>query len=166
MYVPTIALIVCCVTTCQELTRQNGLSASLRRWPSAAVFAAQFYGTMAVPPAEFVAHLEGRMPTVAGDLLRYTHAFAYIWYQPLAQEIRDTLAAHARESAGRAGICLLSGCTRALAVFCAFDVGAFNRPSSPHRDRGIIGVSAAYLVMFAMVFDYSRWISNWAVCLF
>jgi hypothetical protein len=27
-------------------------------------------------------------------------------------------------------------------------------------------VSAAYLVMFAMVFDYSRWISNWAVCLF
>jgi multisubunit Na+/H+ antiporter MnhE subunit len=30
----------------------------------------------------------------------------------------------------------------------------------------IIVVSLAYLVMFAMVFDYSRWISNWAVCLF
>jgi hypothetical protein len=30
----------------------------------------------------------------------------------------------------------------------------------------IILVSAAYMVMFAMVFDYSRWISNWAVCLF
>jgi hypothetical protein len=30
----------------------------------------------------------------------------------------------------------------------------------------IILVSAAYLIMFAMVFDYSRWISNWAVCLF
>jgi multisubunit Na+/H+ antiporter MnhE subunit len=27
-------------------------------------------------------------------------------------------------------------------------------------------VSLAYLVMFAMVFDYSRWISNWAVCMF
>jgi len=27
-------------------------------------------------------------------------------------------------------------------------------------------ISLAYLVMFAMVFDYSRWISNWAVCLF
>ena len=27
-------------------------------------------------------------------------------------------------------------------------------------------VSLAYLVMFAMVFDYSRWVSNWAVCLF
>ena len=30
----------------------------------------------------------------------------------------------------------------------------------------IMIVSAAYLIMFAMVFDYSRWISNWAVCLF
>ena len=30
----------------------------------------------------------------------------------------------------------------------------------------IAAVSAAYLVMFAIVFDYSRWISNWAVCMF
>jgi len=27
-------------------------------------------------------------------------------------------------------------------------------------------VSAAYLIIFAIVFDYSRWISNWAVCMF
>jgi hypothetical protein len=27
-------------------------------------------------------------------------------------------------------------------------------------------ISLGYLVMFAIVFDYSRWISNWAVCLF
>jgi multisubunit Na+/H+ antiporter MnhE subunit len=31
---------------------------------------------------------------------------------------------------------------------------------------GIIAVSLAYLVMFATVFDYSRWTSNWAVCMF
>jgi multisubunit Na+/H+ antiporter MnhE subunit len=30
----------------------------------------------------------------------------------------------------------------------------------------IMMVSAAYLIMFAIVFDYSRWISNWAVCMF
>src|ERR1700722_19300743 len=30
----------------------------------------------------------------------------------------------------------------------------------------IVAVSLAYLIMFAMVFDYSRWISNWAVCMF
>jgi multisubunit Na+/H+ antiporter MnhE subunit len=33
-------------------------------------------------------------------------------------------------------------------------------------NAAIIVISLAYLVMFAMVFDYSRWISNWAVCLF
>ena len=32
--------------------------------------------------------------------------------------------------------------------------------------RRSIGVSLGYLVMFAIVFDYSRWVSNWAVCLF
>src|SRR5216683_138868 len=30
----------------------------------------------------------------------------------------------------------------------------------------LVVVSAAYLVIFAIVFDYSRWISNWAVCMF
>jgi hypothetical protein len=30
----------------------------------------------------------------------------------------------------------------------------------------IVMVSAAYLIIFAIVFDYSRWISNWAVCMF
>jgi hypothetical protein len=30
----------------------------------------------------------------------------------------------------------------------------------------IMMVSAAYLIIFAIVFDYSRWISNWAVCMF
>ena len=41
-------------------------------------------------------------------------------------------------------------------------------PSETHRRivAALIGVSLAYLVMFAMVFDYSRWISNWAVCMF
>jgi hypothetical protein len=27
-------------------------------------------------------------------------------------------------------------------------------------------VSVGYLIIFAVVFDYSRWISNWAVCMF
>ena len=39
----------------------------------------------------------------------------------------------------------------------------FTAASSLHA---IVMVSAAYLIMFAIVFDYSRWISNWAVCMF
>ena len=30
----------------------------------------------------------------------------------------------------------------------------------------LIIISAGYLLMFAIVFDYSRWVSNWAVCMF
>ncbi|GLR96289.1 hypothetical protein ACVIU7_001888 [Bradyrhizobium liaoningense] len=41
--------------------------------------------------------------------------------------------------------------------------------SETHRRlvvAALVGISLAYVVMFAMVFDYSRWISNWAVCMF
>ena len=41
--------------------------------------------------------------------------------------------------------------------------------SDAHRRivvTAIVAVSAGYLIMFAIVFDYSRWISNWAVCMF
>jgi hypothetical protein len=31
---------------------------------------------------------------------------------------------------------------------------------------GLIVVTLGYLVMFAIIFDYSRWVSNWAVCMF
>jgi hypothetical protein len=31
---------------------------------------------------------------------------------------------------------------------------------------GVVAVSLACLIMFAIVFDYSRRISNWAVCMF
>ena len=30
----------------------------------------------------------------------------------------------------------------------------------------LVMVSVGYLIIFAIVFDYSRWISNWAVCMF
>jgi len=41
--------------------------------------------------------------------------------------------------------------------------------SEAHRRiviAALLIVSAGYLIMFAIVFDYSRWVSNWAVCLF
>jgi hypothetical protein len=37
------------------------------------------------------------------------------------------------------------------------------------RKAVIVGVSticAGYVIMCAVVFDYSRWVSNWAVCMF
>ena len=50
-------------------------------------FAAQFWGTMPIPEAEFVDYLKSRMADPSRtDLL----GFSYIWYQPLSKEISDT----------------------------------------------------------------------------
>ena len=127
--------------------------------------AAQFWGTMAVPEAEFVRYLQSRMadPTRTNLL-----SFSYIWYQPLSKEIHDTWAAHAVQYSGRSGVCVADlAAYAAVAIFCRSDpiacrMNCIAASSSPPSSM----VSAAYLVMFAIVFDYSRWISNWAVCMF
>ena len=119
---------------------------------------------MAVPEAEFVRYLQSRMadPSRTNFL-----SFSYIWYQPLSREIHDTWERMPSNILGIPVFALLiwlhaplwryfAGLIRSLAV-------------DSHRRiviAAIVVVSVAYLVMFAMVFDYSRWISNWAVCMF
>jgi hypothetical protein len=170
MYVPTIAVIVVLRHyLVVGLTRQNaivGMTAALA--VAALFFAAQFYGTMTVSPNEFSAHLQSRIAdTSREDLPRYTDAFVYIWYQPLAREIHDTWERMPANLLGLPVFALLIWLHTPLWQYFARLIGALS--SELHRRiviAAIVLVSAAYLVMFAMVFDYSRWISNWAVCLF
>ena len=129
---------------------------------------AQFFGTVEVPPAEFVTHLQNRVADPSReDLLRNVHAFAYIWYQPLSHEIRDTWDRMPSNLLGVPVFALLIWLHKPLWRYFADLIRALS--SEIHRRiviAAIILVSAACLIMFAMVFDYSRWISNWAVCLF
>ncbi|MDA9430380.1 hypothetical protein [Bradyrhizobium sp. CCBAU 51627] len=166
MYVPTIITIV--VTRhylAYGLNRGNvafGCIAFVL--VSALFFAAQFLGTMPIPEADFVAYLKTRMADPSrNDLLQ----FAYIWYQPLAKEITDTWAWLPHNSLGMPVFALLIWLHTPLWRYFAKLIGAL--ASETHRRlviAALVGVSLAYLVMFAMVFDYSRWISNWAVCMF
>src|SRR5674476_463533 len=91
MYVPTIAVIVLLRHyLVQAFDRQNtiiGIAAALG--VGLLFFAAQFLGTIAVPEAEFVQYLQGRMADPSRTSLL---SFSYIWYQPLAKEISDTWA--------------------------------------------------------------------------
>ncbi|KRQ02571.1 hypothetical protein AOQ72_05595 [Bradyrhizobium yuanmingense] len=131
---------------------------------SALFFAAQFLGTMPVPEADFVAYLKSRMADPARiDLLQ----FAYIWYQPLAKEVADTWGRLPHNILGVPVFALLIWLHAPLWRFFASLIGALG--SDLHKRlviAALVGISVAYLVMFAMVFDYSRWISNWAVCMF
>ena len=166
MYVPTIITIV--VTRhylSHGVTRANvafGLVALL--CVSILFFAAQFLGTMPIPEADFVAYLKTRMADPARtDLLQ----FSYIWYQPLAKELSDTWGRLPHNILGVPVFALLIWLHTPLWRYFAKLIHAL--ASRMHRRlviAALIGVSLAYLVMFAMVFDYSRWISNWAVCMF
>jgi hypothetical protein len=166
MYVPTIAVIV---LLRHYLARgfdwQNvtlGIAAVI--CIGGLFFVAQFLGTMAVSEAEFVRYLGSRMADPSRtDLLN----FSYIWYQPLSKEISDTWQRMPSNLLGLPVFALLiwlhSPLWRYLADLIRSLADDFHRRIVI---AAIAMVSAAYLIMFFIVFDYSRWVSNWAVCLF
>ena len=166
MYVPTIAVIVVLrYYLMQGVNRRNAVVGIASLAAIGGLFiAAQFYGTMAVPETEFVAYLQGRMADPSHTNLL---SFGYIWYQPLSKEIWDTWARLPHNLLGVPVFALLIWLHTPLwryfrNLITALSIDAHRRIVT----AAIIMVSLGYLVMFAIVFDYSRWISNWAVCLF
>ncbi|HKS19532.1 MAG TPA: hypothetical protein VJS63_10035 [Bradyrhizobium sp.] len=166
MYVPTIAVIVVLRHyLMQGVTRQNAIVGVAALAITAPLFlAAQIYGTMAVPPANFTDYLQSRMADPSQTRLL---SFAYIWYQPLAKEILDTWDRLPSNILGVPVFALLIWLHTPLWRYFAKLLGAL--ASQTHRRiviAALASVSVGYLIMFAIVFDYSRWVSNWAVCLF
>jgi hypothetical protein len=166
MYVPTIIVIVVIrhylVT---GVTRANISIGVLATLAIGMLFvAAQFWGTMPVPEAEFVRYLQSRMadPTQTSLL-----SFSYIWYQPLSKEISDTWGRLPHNILGLPVFALLIWLHMPVWRYLAASIRALS--NDWHRRiviAALIGVSLGYLIMFAVVFDYSRWVSNWAVCIF
>jgi len=166
MYVPTIAAIVALRHYLVQGTNRQNVTVGIALLAAIGVLfvAAQFSGTMAVPEVEFTAYLRSRMADPSrNDLL----SFAYIWYQPLAKEVADTWEKLPHNALGIPVFALLIWLHTPLWRYFRALIEALN--DDTHRRivwSAITVISLAYLVMFAMVFDYSRWISNWAVCLF
>jgi hypothetical protein len=166
MYVPTIAVIVVLrYYLVRGLDRQNvtvGIAATL--CVGFLFFAVQFLGKPTVPEAEFVRYLGSRMADPGrANLL----SFSYIWYQPLSKEIEDTWTRMPSNLLGVPVFALLIWLHSPLWRYFAGLIRSLAEDS--HRRiviAAIVTVSAAYLIMFGIVFDYSRWLSNWAVCLF
>ena len=166
MYVPTIVAIVVLRHYLVHGTDRQNIAVGIASLAAIGVLfiAAQFYGTMTVPETEFVAYLRGRMadPSQANLL-----SFGYIWYQPLSKEIWDTWARLPHNLLGIPVFALLIWLHTPLWRYFRDLISALSIDA--HRrivTAAIVMVSLGYLVMFAIVFDYSRWISNWAVCLF
>jgi hypothetical protein len=166
MYVPTIAVIV--VLRYYLVQRLSALNVWVGIAAIAAIgvlfVAAQFYGTMAIPQDEFIHYLQGRMadPTRTNLL-----SFAYIWYQPLPKEISDTWGRMPSNILGVPVFALLIWLHTPLWRYFSDLIRSLAKDLHRHIVvAAIAAVSFGYLIMFAIVFDYSRWISNWAVCMF
>jgi hypothetical protein len=94
-------------------------------------------------------------------------SFSYIWYQPLAKEIRDTWMRMPSNLLGIPVFALLIFLHAPLWKYFARLIRSL--AADWHRRvviSALTAVSLGYFVMFMIVFDYSRWISNWAVCMF
>ena len=166
MYVPTIAVIVVLrYYLVQGISRYNVMIGAAAAASIGVLFlAAQFYGSMAVPKEEFVRYLEGRM---ADPSKVYLLTFPYIWYQTLGDEVRDTWTRMPSNLLGVPVYALLIALHAPLWKYFGNLIRSLSH--LVHRRiviAAIVLVGFGYLIIFATVFDYSRWISNWAVCMF
>jgi hypothetical protein len=166
MYVPTIAVIVGLRHYLTHGFNRQNAAAGIAAVASVGVLflALQFDGAMPVPADQFTGYLRGKMADPSrSDLL----SFAYIWYQGLSQELRDTWARMPSNLLGFPVFALLIWLHTPLWRYFAAVVRSL--ADALHRRvviGAIVAVSLGYLIIFAVVFDYSRWISNWAVCMF
>jgi hypothetical protein len=166
MYVPTIAVIVVLrYYLMQGVNRQN-LSAGIAAIAAIGLLflAAQFYGSMTISQDEFAKYLQSRMTDPSRiEFLQFSN----VWYQPLSQEIRNTWARMPSNLLGVPVFALLIWLHTPVWRYFSELVRSLSEPL--HRRvvvAAVVMISAAYLVMFAIVFDYSRWVSNWAACMF
>jgi hypothetical protein len=166
MYMPTIAAIVALrYYLVHGVSRKNAI-AGIVACASVGLlfFAVQFYGSMAVPEDRFVDYLRDRMADPSQTRLL---SFSFIWYQGLAKELHDTWARMPSNLLGVPLYALLIWLHAPLWRYFAALIRALS--DDLHRRvviAAIVGVGAGYLIIFATVFDYSRWISNWVVCMF
>jgi hypothetical protein len=166
MYVPTIAAIVMLrYYLVRGVSRQNVVAGIAACASVGLLFlVVQFYGSMTVPEDRFIDYLSGRMADPSQTRLL---SFSYIWYQGLATELHDTWARMPSNLLGVPVFALLIWLHTPLWKYFAALIRALS--DGWHRRvviAGIVGISLGYLIIFAAVFDYSRWISNWAVCMF
>ncbi len=166
LYVPTItAIAVLRYYLVQGFDRQNGAVGIAAASCVGLLFvAAQFLGTPVVPEAEFASYLGSR---VADPSRINLLSFSYVWYRPLSKEIADTWARMPANCLGVPIFALLVWLHSPLWRYFADLIRSLTEDL--HRRvviAAIVTVSALYLPMFAIVYDYSRWVSNWAVCLF
>jgi hypothetical protein len=166
LYLPTLGLVVVMrAVASKELNwRLFWLAgASITIVIGAAFYYLAFHGNVPVPPGEFAAALKARALD-STDFLRPD--VIRIFYTDIAYEIELTMATLPNNALRFPLYALLFVLHWPLIVYFRRLVLALSR----RQDRvlvtsGLVGITLGYLVICLVVFDYPRWVSNWAVCM-
>jgi hypothetical protein len=128
---------------------------------SAAFVATALFGRMPVPVETFLTYVSAR---ASRPIDPYA---AHLWYSTLGQEMRATWSLIGKNSARFPVYAALIALHFPVASYFRAMIRAL--PSPLHRNvsvAALAAISIGYVVIFAVVYDYSRWVSNWAVCMF
>jgi hypothetical protein len=166
LYVPTIGLVVLLRATADSRVNLRalllvGVVATVA--VGGAFYFLAFHGSVPVPVDEFTAALRARAidsPEMIGGRL------VQIFYTNIAYEIEETMKG------------LPSNALRfpiyPILIFLHLPLISYFRRLmqflARRQDRmlvvaGLVGVTLGYVVIGMVVFDYPRWVSNWAVCM-
>jgi hypothetical protein len=123
--------------------------------------ASAFFGRVQVPSETWLAYVQGRA-TVPVDA-----NLTYVWYSTIGEEIARTWAVMGN-NARRFPIYAILVALH-LPVIRYFKSLVHSLAEAWHRIvvvAGVAAISIGYIIICSVVFDYSRWVSNWAVCMF
>jgi hypothetical protein len=166
LYIPTIGLIVLLRTLAEP---RVGLRALALAGVVAAIaigsafYVLAFHGSVTVPVDEFTAALRARAidspDLISGKLIQ-------IFYTDIAYEFEETMKG-LPDNALRFPV-------YPIVIFLHLPLISYFRrlilSLSRRVDRqlvvtGLVGVTLGYVIIGVVVFDYPRWVSNWAVCM-
>lgn len=129
-----------------------------------AFIAIQFFGEVRASPEAFRAYLATRVGGSYNTEKALT--FFFIWFRTFTDEVKSTWSIMSYN---------LSWCWVYVVLFTLqiplirYIRDTVRAIESNHQRRVVslllVAISAGYLVIFATVFDYGRWMSGWAICM-
>jgi hypothetical protein len=123
--------------------------------------ASVFFGQMPVPQETWLAYVQGRATVPIDPNL------SYIWYSTIREEISRTWNVMGNNALRFPIYAILIALHLPVVRYFKSLVQSLATPL--HKTAVVVGVSticAGYLIICMIVYDYSRWFSNWAVCMF
>lgn len=165
LYVPTVGLIVAMrYYFAQRRTSLEIAGGLVLAMAVAAVFVlSAFYGEMPVPLDQLTAYLHQRTAN-ASYLLPVV---LDIWYRPIADDLARTWSVLPEHLARLpVYLALIALHWPVIRYFKELTLAIANIWHQRLTLLGIAGVTLGYMIIGAVVFDYSRWFSSWATCMF